>query len=38
VQPGIQIPEGAQSVTIGTDGTISVKMADGAASVEGALT
>jgi len=39
VQPGIQIPEGAQSVTIGTDGTISVKMADNAASVEvGALT
>lgn len=39
VQPGIQIPEGAQSLTIGTDGTISVKMADDAASVEiGALT
>ncbi|HGM4746402.1 flagellar basal-body rod protein FlgG [Stenotrophomonas maltophilia] len=39
VQPGIQIPEGVQSVTIGNDGTISVKMADGAASVEvGALT
>ena len=39
VQPGIQIPEGAQSVTIGSDGTISVKMADDAASVEvGALT
>ncbi len=27
VQPGIQIPEGAQSVTIGADGTISVQLA-----------
>src|SRR5690606_36429426 len=33
VQPGIQIPEGAQSMTIGSDGTISVKMAGEAASV-----
>jgi len=32
VQPGIQVPEGAQSLTIGSDGTISVKMADSAAS------
>jgi flagellar basal-body rod protein FlgG len=39
VQPGIQIPEGAQSMTIGTDGTISVQMAGEAASVEiGSLT
>jgi len=34
VQPGIQIPEGAQSLTIGADGTVSVKMAGDAASVE----
>ena len=27
VQPGIAIPDGAQSVTIGTDGVISVKLA-----------
>lgn len=27
IQPGIQIPEGAQSVTIGADGTISVQLA-----------
>ncbi|MGH8055290.1 MAG: flagellar basal-body rod protein FlgG [Stenotrophomonas sp.] len=39
VQPGIQVPEGAQSMTIGTDGTISVKMSGEAASVEiGSLT
>ena len=39
VQPGIQIPEGAQSVTIGSDGTISAQMAGEAASVEiGSLT
>jgi len=39
VQPGIQIPEGAQTLTIGSDGTVSVKMADDAATVEiGALT
>jgi len=34
VQPGIQIPQGAQSLTIGSDGTVSVKMADDAANVE----
>ena len=39
VQPGIQIPEGAQSMTIGTDGTITVQMAgDGQALEIGALT
>jgi len=39
VQPGIQIPEGAQTLTIGNDGTVSVKMADDAATVQiGALT
>ncbi|WP_305805158.1 flagellar basal-body rod protein FlgG [Stenotrophomonas sp. YIM B06876] len=39
VQPGIQIPEGAQSLTIGSDGTVSVQMAGEAASVEvGSLT
>ena len=27
VQPGITIPQGAQSVTIGSDGTVSVKLA-----------
>lgn len=27
VQPGIQLPEGAQSVTIGSDGTVSVQVA-----------
>ncbi|MBD9368318.1 flagellar basal-body rod protein FlgG [Xanthomonas sp. XNM01] len=39
VQPGIQIPEGVESMTIGTDGTISVKVAGQADLVEiGALT
>ncbi len=39
VQPGIQIPEGAQSLTIGSDGTLSVQMSGQAASVEiGSLT
>ena len=39
VQPGIQIPEGAQSLTIGSDGTVSVQMAGEAASLEiGSLT
>lgn len=39
VQPGIQVPEGAQSLSIGSDGTISVQMAGEAAAVEiGALT
>jgi len=27
VQPGIQIPDGAQSITIGSDGTVSVQIA-----------
>jgi flagellar basal-body rod protein FlgG len=27
VQPGISIPDGAQSITIGTDGTVSVQIA-----------
>ena len=27
VQPGITIPDGAQSITIGTDGVVSVKLA-----------
>ena len=34
VQPGIQIPEGAQSITIGNDGTVSVQMAGETASME----
>ncbi len=39
VQPGIQIPEGTQSMTIGNDGTISVTMAGEAQAVEiGSLT
>jgi len=39
VQPGIQIPEGAQSMTIGNDGTITVTMAgEGQAQEVGALT
>ncbi|UYB50471.1 flagellar basal-body rod protein FlgG [Xanthomonas sp. AM6] len=39
VQPGIQIPEGAQSLTIGTDGTVSVQVAGSAAALEiGSLT
>ncbi|GHE37309.1 flagellar basal-body rod protein FlgG [Vulcaniibacterium thermophilum] len=39
VQPGIQIPEGAQSVSIGSDGTISVQVAGQAAPVQiGSLT
>ena len=39
VQPGIQIPEGAQSLTIGSDGTLSVQMSGQAASAEiGSLT
>jgi len=39
VQPGIQVPEGAQSMTIGNDGTITVTMAgDGQAQEIGALT
>jgi flagellar basal-body rod protein FlgG len=39
VQPGIQIPEGAQAMTIGNDGTITVTMAgEGQAQEIGALT
>ena len=39
VQPGIQVPEGAQSLTIGNDGTVSVTMAGEAQAVEiGSLT
>ncbi len=39
VQPALQIPEGAQSVTIGVDGTVSVTVAGQAAPVEiGSLT
>ena len=39
VQPGLQLPEGAQSVTIGADGTVSVQLAGQAQPVQiGALT
>lgn len=39
VQPGITIPDAAQSVTIGSDGTVSVKLAGQAASQQvGSLT
>ena len=39
VQPGIQIPEGAQSLTIGNDGTVTVQMAGEGQSLEvGSLT
>lgn len=39
VQPGIQIPEGAQSMTVGTDGTVTVQVAGQAQSLEvGSLT
>ncbi len=34
VQPGIQLPEGAQSVTIGSDGTVSVQVAGQAEAVQ----
>ena len=34
VQPGIQIPNAAQSVTIGTDGTVSVQLAGQTAPVQ----
>ncbi|KAF1725301.1 flagellar basal-body rod protein FlgG [Pseudoxanthomonas mexicana] len=34
VQPGIQVPEGAQSMTIGNDGTVSVTMAGQAQALE----
>ncbi|WP_045727456.1 MULTISPECIES: flagellar basal-body rod protein FlgG [unclassified Xanthomonas] len=39
IQPGIQIPEGAQSVTIGNDGTVSVQVPGSAAALQvGSLT
>jgi flagellar basal-body rod protein FlgG len=39
LQPGLQIPDGAQSVSIGVDGTVSVSIAGQAAPVEiGAFT
>ena len=39
IQPGLQFPEGTQSVTIGNDGTVSVQIAGQAQSVQvGALT
>ena len=39
VQPGIQVPEGAQSVTIGKDGTVSVQVAGEPQALEiGSLT
>lgn len=39
VQPGLQLPEGAQSITIGADGTVSVQLAGQAEPVQvGALT
>ncbi|TAA45308.1 flagellar basal-body rod protein FlgG [Pseudoxanthomonas winnipegensis] len=34
VQPGLQIPEGAQSITIGSDGTVSVQLAGQAAATQ----
>ena len=34
VQPGLQLPEGAQSVTVGADGTVSVQVAGQAAPVQ----
>lgn len=34
VQPGLQIPEGAQSITIANDGTVSVKLAGQAENVQ----
>jgi flagellar basal-body rod protein FlgG len=34
LQPGINIPDGAQSVTIGVDGTVSVTVAGQAAAVQ----
>ena len=39
VQPGLQLPEGAQSITIGADGTVSVQLAGEPEAVQvGALT
>lgn len=34
IQPGLQLPEGAQSVTIGADGTVTVQVAGQAAAVQ----
>ncbi|MEM7082008.1 MAG: flagellar basal-body rod protein FlgG [Pseudomonadota bacterium] len=34
LQPGISIPDGAQSITIGTDGTVSVRLIDQPAPVQ----
>jgi len=34
VQPGLQLPEGAQSVTVGADGTVSVQVAGQAEAVQ----
>jgi len=34
VQPGLQIPEGAQSITIGSDGTVSVQLQGQAAATQ----
>jgi flagellar basal-body rod protein FlgG len=34
VQPGLQFPEGTQSVTVGSDGTVSVQIAGQAESVQ----
>ena len=34
VQPGLQLPEGAQSVTVGADGTVTVQVAGQAAAVQ----
>lgn len=34
VQPGISIPEGAQSITVGADGTVSVQLAGNASPVQ----
>jgi flagellar basal-body rod protein FlgG len=34
VQPGLQLPEGAQSVTIGADGTVSVQVSGQAEAVQ----
>lgn len=34
IEPGIQVPEGAQSMTVGNDGTVSVQMAGQAQALE----
>jgi flagellar basal-body rod protein FlgG len=34
IQPGLQLPEGAQSVTVGADGTVSVQVAGQAEAVQ----